>query len=567
MRPRSVALSTFLLLLLAGVEGITAGMRFVDATESSGIVFAPVCGARPGEKGWLTEGMGSGGAWLDYDGDGNLDLYLINGSTHDRQAGRGEPNRLYRGDGKGHFTDVTDKTGVGDRGWGYGVTVGDYDNDGDPDLFIANLGANALYRNNGNGSFTDVTQQAGVGPSPWSTSAAFVDIDRDGDLDLYVANYMESDITKIPRSTDEAAVQGSCSYQGIQVFCGPKGRRPEQDQLFRNNGDGTFTDITRTSGISLPTPRFALGVVSADYDNDGDPDLYVANDSVINSLWRNNGDGTFSDVGIASLTGLNVDGRAQAGMGTDFGDYNGDGWLDLVVTNFAHDLNTVYRNLSGRFFVDESSLVGMGVTNLALSWGTGFHDFDQDGDLDLLIANGHVYSEVDDYDLGTSFRQTNHLFENQAGRFKDVSTNSGPGLRIARSFRGAAFADYDNDGDIDVLLTALDEAPILLRNDSPSAGNRLQLVLTGTRSNRDGVGARVTVTTGSATLIRERKGGGSYLSASDPRIHVGLGAATRADRVEIRWPSGTIDVLKDIPANRVITVREGSSPASGSEKE
>ena len=567
MRARSVALSTFLLLLLTAVGGISAGMRFVDATESSGIVFVPVSGAAPGEKGWLTEGMGSGAAWLDYDGDGNLDLYLINGSTHDRPAGRGEPNRLYRGDGKGRFTDVTDKAGVGDRGWGYGVTVGDYDNDGDPDLFIANQGANALYRNNGDGSFVDVTAKAGVGPSPWSTSAAFVDIDRDGDLDLYVANYMESDITKIPRSTDEAAVQGSCSYQGIQVFCGPKGRRPEQDQLFRNNGDGTFTDVTQSSGILLPTPRFALGVVSADYDNDGDSDLYVANDSVINSLWRNNGDGTFSDVGIASLTGLNVDGRAQAGMGTDFGDYNGDGWLDLVVTNFAHDLNTVYRNLSGRFFVDESSLVGMGVTNLALSWGAGFHDFDQDGDVDLLIANGHVYSEVDDYDLGTSFRQTNHLFENEAGRFKDVSTNSGPGLRIARSFRGAAFADYDNDGDIDVLLTALDEAPILLRNDSPDAGNRLQLALTGTRSNRDGVGARVTVTTGSATSIRERKGGGSYLCASDPRIHIGLGAATRADRIEIRWPSGTIDVLKDVPANRVIPVLEGSSPASGPKKE
>ncbi len=567
MHPKLVVLSACLLVVLARTDGIAADMRFVDATDGSGIRFEPVCGAAPGEKGWLTEGMGSGGAWLDYDGDGNLDLCLINGSTHDRPAGRGEPNRLYRGDGKGHFTDVTDAAGVGDRGWGYGVAVGDYDNDGDPDLFVTNQGANVLYRNDGDGSFTDVTAEAGVGPSPWSTSAAFVDIDGDGNLDLYVANYMESDISKIPRRGDKIAVQGACGYHGIQVFCGPRGRRPEQDQLFRNNGDGTFTDVTQSSGVALATPRYALGVVSGDYDNDGDPDLYVANDSVTNSLWRNNGDGTFTDVGIASLTGLNADGRAQAGMGTDFGDYNGDGWLDIVVTNFAHDFNTVYRNLSGRFFVDESSLAGLGVTNLALSWGAGFHDFDHDGDVDLLIANGHVYPQVDDYDLGTSYRQTNHLFENEAGRFKDVSAKSGPGLRIARSFRGAAFADYDNDGDIDVLLTTLDQPPVLLRNDSPNAGNRLQLALTGTRSNRDGVGARVMVTTGSVTRIRERKGGGSYLSASDPRIHVGLGAAVRADRIEIRWPSGLVDVLTDVPVNQLIRIREGSSPASGFEKE
>ncbi len=558
MRPSRVVLLVALSTSLVATD-LLAEMRFVDATQDSGIRFQPVCGAAPRDKEWLTEAMGGGAAWLDYDGDGKLDLYLVNGSTHDRPAGKGEPNRLYRGDGKGRFTDVTEAVGVGDRGWGQGVTVGDYDNDGDPDLFLANMGPNVLYRNDGDGTFTDVTKRAGVGPSPWSSSAAFVDIDGDGDLDLYVGNYMESDVSKIPRRTDEAAVQGSCNYQGIQVFCGPRGRRPEQDQLFRNDGDGTFTEITRAAGIELDTPRFALGVVSGDYDNDGDPDLYVANDSVTNSLWRNNGDGTFTDVGVSSLSGLNADGRAQAGMGTDFGDYNGDGWLDIVVTNFAHDLNTLYRNLSGRFFVDESSLVGMGVTNLALSWGTAFHDFDHDGDLDLFIANGHVYPQVDDFDLATRYRQTNHLFENEGGKFKGVS--GGPGLSVARSFRGAAFADYDDDGDIDVLVTALDQPPVLLRNDSPDVGNRLQLALTGTRSNRDGIGARITVATTSGSVIRERKGGGSYLSASDPRIHVGLGAATRAERIEVRWPSGTIDVLTEVPANRVIGVREGSSPA------
>jgi len=547
-----------LLLLGSSAAPSYAAMRFVDTTKESGIVFQPVCGAVPGEKGWLIESMGSGAAWLDYDGDGNLDLYLVNGSSLDRPAGKGEPNKLFQGDGKGGFKDVTSAAGVGHRGWGFGVAAGDYDNDGDTDLFVANREANVLYRNDGDGTFTDVTAKAGVGPSPWSSSAAWVDIDRDGDLDLYVANYMESDTSKIPRRGDKAAAQGSCGYHGIQVYCGPRGRRPEQDQLFRNDGDGKFTDITRSSGVHLETPRYALGVVSADYDNDGDIDLYVANDSVVNSLWRNDGSGKFTDVGVVTLTALNSNGRAQAGMGTDFGDYNGDGWLDLVVTNFAHDLNTVYKSLAGKFFVDESKLAGLGVTNLMLSWGAGFRDFDQDGDLDLLIANGHIYPQVDDYELGTSFYQVNHMFENAGGRFKEVGATSGPGLALTRSFRAAAFADYDNDGDIDVLLTTLDKPPVLLRNETPSPGNRLQIALVGTRSNRDGNGARVAVTFGGKTVIREFKGGGSYLSTSDPRIHVGLGSADKAERVEIRWPSGAVDVLENVPANRAITVREGA---------
>jgi len=557
MRFRGVLLAVGLTLVGSIASSAFATMRFVDATKESGIVFQPVCGAVPGEKGWLIESMGSGAAWLDYDGDGNLDLYVVNGSSLDRAAGKGEPNRLYRGDGKGSFEDVTTKAGVGDRGWGFGAAVGDFDNDGDPDLFVANRGANVLYRNDGDGTFIDVTAKAGVGPSPWSSSAAWVDIDGDGDLDLYVANYMESDTSKIPRRGDPAAMQGSCGYHGIQVYCGPRGRRPEQDQLFRNDGKGKFTDVTTSSGVLLDKPRYALGVVSGDYDNDGDTDLYVANDSVVNSLWRNDGKGKFTDVGIVTLTALNSNGRAQAGMGTDFGDYNGDGWLDLVVTNFAHDLNTVYKSLAGKFFVDESKLAGLGVTNLMLSWGAGFHDFDQDGDLDLLIANGHIYPQVDDYDLGTSFHQVNHLFENGGGRFREVGASSGPGLALKRSFRAAAFADHDNDGDIDIFLTTLDKPPVLLRNDTPNPGNRLQIELVGTTSNRDGIGARVTVTAGGKTMIRERKGGGSYLSTSDPRIHVGLGAAKVAEKVEIRWPSGKVDVLENIPANHVITVREG----------
>ena len=546
------------LLLSVGIS-TPAQMKFADATAESGIQFVTVSGAPPEEKGWLTEGMGSGAAWFDFDNDGNLDLYMVNGSTHQRAKGAGEPNRLYKGDGKGRFTDVTDRAGVGDRGWGFGVAAGDYDNDGDTDLYVANMHDNVLYRNEGNGKFKDVTAEAGVGQSPWSSSAAWFDYDKDGDLDLYVANYMESDPNKIPRRGSAEAVSTYCTYRGIPVFCGPLGRVPEQDQLFRNNGDGTFTDVTQAAGLILEKGRYALGVVTGDYDNDGDTDLYVANDSVTNSLWRNNGDGTFSDVGVQTLTGLNSDGRAQAGMGTDFGDYNRDGWLDLVVTNFAHDFNTLYKNLNGRYFVDESRVAGMSVTNLALSWGTGFVDFDHDGDLDLFIANGHVYPQVDGRDLGTSFRQRNHLFDNVGGRFKEVGATSGSGLQVQRSFRAAAFGDYDNDGDIDLLVTALDEAPLLLRNDSAKNGKALQLQLIGKQSNRDGIGAVVIVTAGRQGHRRDRKGGGSYLSTNDARIHVGLGEATQADRVEVRWPSGTVDVFSGLKAGELHRLTEGSS--------
>jgi hypothetical protein len=560
MLPRAFQLCLALCLLVGGPITF-AEMRFVDATSESGIQFKAVSGAAVGEKGWLTEAMGSGAAWIDYDNDGLLDLYLVNGSSHQRKAGTGEPNKLFRALGNGKFTDVTEKARVGDRGWGYGVAAADYDNDGDTDLYVTNQDDNVLYRNEGDGRFVDVTSKSSVGDSPWSASAAWIDYDNDGDLDLYVGNYMESDPKKIPRGGSPEAVSTYCTYRGIPVFCGPLDQRPEQDQLFRNDGDDKFVEVTAAAGLKLQTPRFALGVVTGDYDNDGDVDLYVANDSVANSLWRNNGNGTFSDVGVSTLSGLNSEGRAQAGMGTDFGDYNGDGWIDLITTNFSQDLNTLYKNLGGRYFIDESRAAGMSVTNTMLSWGTGLHDFDQDGDLDIFIANGHVYPHVDNHEMGLSFRQKNHLFQNRAGRFKEVGATSGPGLSVERSFRAAAFADYDNDGDIDILVTALDDRPLLLRNDSAEIGNRIQLRLVGKTSNRDGLGARVIVTASSKAFRRDRKGGGSYLSSSDPRIHVGIGASTKAERVEILWPSGTRDLLENVPANREIRVVEGSSPA------
>jgi len=531
--------------------------RFVDATRDSGIEFRGVCGAAPDDKGWLVEAMGSGAAWLDYDGDGLLDLYLVNGSTFDAAPGSAEPSRLFRATGGGRFVDVTAAAGAGHRGWGQGVAVGDIDNDGDPDLFLTAYGPDVLYRNDG-GRFTDVTAAAGVaGGDAWGTAAAFFDMENDGDLDLYVGNYMDGDPRRVPRRGSEAARSVHCTYRGIPVFCGPLGRVPQPDVLYRNDGRGKFTDVTRQAGMALAEPRYALGVVTADLDADGDQDVYVANDSVSNSLWRNDGRGRFTEVAVPLLVALNADGRAQAGMGTDAGDYDGDGWLDLVVTNFSYDWNTLYRSRGGEFFVDDSARAGMLATFMELSWGVGFHDFDRDGDLDLFIANGHVYPNVDAHDIGTRFRQRNHLFLNVGGgRLREVGRAAGAGLAVERSFRGAAFADYDDDGDVDVLVTALDEAPLLLRNDGPFAGHALRLRLVGKRSNRDGVGARVEVVAGGRRVVRERTGGGSYLSASDPRLHVGLGAATRAERVEVRWPSGVRQVLTDVPAGGLVVIEE-----------
>jgi Flp pilus assembly protein TadD len=534
--------------------GIEQPVFFRDVAVPAGIQIRNVCGEPAGQKNWITEGMCGGAGWLDYDGDGILDVYLTNGSKHHRAPGTGEPNQLFRGDGRGGFENVTEQAGVGDRGWGYGVGVGDVDNDGDPDLYVANYGPNVLYRNNGDGTFTDVTARAGVGADGWSSSVAFFDLEGDGDLDLYVGNYLEMDPEVVPKLGESEF----CIFKGIHVFCGPKPLVPQHDVLYRNNGDGTFSDVSVESGIFLDEPRYTLGVVAGDYDNDGLTDVYVANDSVNNSLWRNLGDGRMHDEGVLSLSAVSVEGRAQSGMGTNFGDYDGDGWLDLAVTNFSHDLNTIYRNVEGKYFDDETSAGGLSVTGPALSWGVGFVDFDNDSDLDLFIANGHLHPEMDEFELGTTYRQANHLFLNDSrGRFVEVGRNSGPGLEPLRSFRGAAFADYDNDGDIDVLATSLDEEAFLLNNQTPGIGRFLVVGLVGTRSNRDGIGARLLLRVGDRTLMRQRLGGGSFLNESDPRVHFGLGHAEKAERLEVIWPSGTIDVVEDLAANQFLTITEG----------
>jgi hypothetical protein len=554
-----------LLVFLVCVPGLSSAnenpMHFVDATPGSGIEYRNVCGYPVGSKGWLNEGMGAGAAWLDYDVDGNLDLYIVNGSDFDRKPGEGEPNKLFRGDGKGKFTDVSQKAGVADRGWGYGVTAADYDNDGDPDIYVTNMGPNVLYRNDGDGTFTDVTAKAGVaGLDIWSSSAAFFDMEHDGDLDLYVDNYMVCTPDTVDKAGSPEARTKNCAYRGIQVFCGPLGQVPHQDTLYRNNGDGTFTDVTKEAGIWHEEGRYALGVVVADLDNDGDSDVYVANDSVGNFLWENDGKGHFKDVGLMKLAAFNADGRAQAGMGTNAADYNNDGWMDLVVTNFSQDLNTIYKNMNGKFFLDDTALAGLNVTHMRLSWGVGFYDFDLDTDLDLFVANGHVYPMLDGFQIGTEFKQYNDMFVNEGGHFIESHETSGPGFKVLRSFRAAAFGDYDNDGDVDIFLTTLDDVPLLLRNDTPRNGRHfLQVKLIGEKANRDAIGARVTLSYDGKTRIRERKGGGSYQSVEDTRLHFGVGNATKIDTLHVRWPGGTTDVLKDVAVDQVVTIREGQT--------
>ena len=556
MRPRtSWLVAATLPAVLSSV--VPAGIVFRDVTKETGIRYTNVCGASATtDKGWIVEYMGAGAAWLDYDGDGHLDLYLLNGSAFDREPGQGEPNRLYRGDGRGGFKDMTQASGTGHRGWAYGVAVGDIDNDGDPDMYVTNFGDNVLYRNHGDGTFEDITAKSGTGHGTWGTSAAFFDMEGDGDLDLYVGNYVDFVQAEVPRRGSERAKPPHCAFRGLQVVCGPRGLKPAQDVLYRNDGDGSFTDVTRKAGMWLERSRYTLGVVTFDFDNDGDQDVFAANDSVLNSLWRNRGDGTFEEAGLTTLSALDAAGNPQSCMGVDAGDYNRDGFLDLVVTNFSHDLNTIYKNVGGKFFIDESAAVGMSATAMELSWGTAFHDFDQDTDLDLFIANGHVYAEVDTIEIGSPYRQSNHLFASENGKFRDVSAQSGESLALKRSWRGAAFADYDGDGDVDILATALDDPVQLLRNDSSSQGHWLKLHLVGTSSNRDAVGARVTVTLGDERQIGERMGGGSYLCASDPDLHFGLGKATKADLVQIRWPSGKTTELRNVAADQRLTVTE-----------
>lgn len=522
-------------------------VRFTDITASAGITFKHV--AAP-EKKYIVESMSGGVAFFDYDNDGDLDIYLVNSLSVDLVKSKGKTKSdLYRNDGNGKFTEVGEKAGVSDIGWGMGVAVGDYNNDGFEDIYVTCLGPDKLFKNNGNGTFTDVTDKAGVSDRRWSTGASFFDYDRDGDLDLFVANYVDFDINNLP----EFGQGQTCQYKAIPVQCGPRGLKGAGDSLFRNNGNGTFTDVTKQAGVSDPDGFYGLGVMTSDFDDDGLIDIFVANDSTPNFHYRNNGDGTFKEIGFTAGTAVNENGSEQGSMGVTAGDYDHDGRMDLFITNFADEYNTLYHNDGPNSFTDLSYAAKVAAVSLPhVGWGTKFFDYDNDGWVDIFVANGHVYPQL------PSYRQPRLLHRNNRdGTFTEVAAEFGNVLTENRASRGVAFGDIDNDGDIDLLVTDLDGSPQLLRNDNGNANNSIVIKTVGVKSNRSGIGARVKVVSGDLTQVDEVRSGDSYISQSDMRLHFGLEKRTKVDLIEVRWPSGTVDKISGAGINRIITIKEG----------
>jgi enediyne biosynthesis protein E4 len=513
------------------------------------------------EKKSIIETPGSGVALLDYDGDGWLDIYLLNGSTIAALKGR-EPASwamLLRNNHDGTFTDVTTKSGVANQRWAFGAAVGDYDNDGWPDIYVANYGGNRLYHNNHDGTFTDVADKAGVTLGGWSAGPTWGDYDRDGLLDLFVPGYVKFDPDHPPIAGEGGIPPGFCKFRGVSVMCGPRGLRGEGDHLFHNNGDGTFADVSVKAGVSDPTGRYGFAAVFVDVDDDGWVDLAVANDSVPNYLYHNRHDGTFEDVSYISGFALSEEGREQASMGIAVGDYNRDGKVDFYVTAFSDDYNALYRNDGDGNFSDVTYQAGLAEPTIPfLGWGTGFLDFDNDGLLDIFVANGHVYPGVDQQDWGTTWAQRPQLFRNLDGaKFREVPPTTGSGLAEVITARGAAFGDLFNDGHIDVVTNNVDSIPTLLRNVIKNDNHWITLELVGgQKSPRDATGAKVFLT---AAGVRQRAdvcSGGSYGSSSDQRVHFGFGASTRVDKVEVLWPSGTKQELIIPAVDRIIHVVE-----------
>jgi len=534
-----------------GSEASAASFKFTDVAAAAGLTRVVLAG-RPA-KDHLLDSAGTGVAWLDFDRDGHLDAYVVNSwsMAGDQIVERGK-NALYRNRGDGTFEDVTDQSGTGGEGnWGCGVAVADYDGDGWPDILVTNFGPNLLYRNRGNGTFENVAAATGVEVPEWSTGAAFFDADADGDLDLYMAGYIESSVEEV------LAAKPAVLWKGLaMVALGPFGLQGAADHFFLADGRGSYVEATASAGLTDDIGGFGFGVRAADFDDDGDVDLYVANDSNANFLYSNNGDGTFQQTGLWSGTAYDGGGAGQAGMGVAVGDVDGDLILDIVVTNFAEDFCAVYHGLGGGFFEEISGPAGTAdATFYVLSWGAALADLDNDGDLDLVIANGHIYPQVDDHpEWGLTYRQPNLLLENTgAGQFVDVTQEAGPGFELVQASRGLAAADYDNDGDLDLLLSNLDAPPVLLRNES-TVGAWLMVVPEEVAGHGTAIGTRVVVTAGGKQQIRDASSGGSYLSAHDQRLHFGLGAANVADRVEVIWPDGHRMVREDVAANQVVTI-------------
>ena len=531
-----------------------AAVQFVDVTAEAGINFQHINGAEGAYH--LPETLGAGGAFFDADNDGYLDIYLVNSGYWDTSSSVKQAlSALYHNDGDGTFTDITATAGVGNRGnYGQGAACADYNNDGNVDLYVTNFGTNVLYRNNGDGTFTDVTRTAGVGDPGWSSSATFLDYNRDGHLDLFVVNYLvySIDVPYLP-----------CGEGETQTYCHPSLFEGAPDRLYRNNGDGTFTDVSQEAGVGGIGGMFhgkGLGVVSADFNNDGTSDLYVANDDTRNDFFYNNGDGTFSEISLLAGCAYSFDGIAQAGMGVAADDYNGDGWLDIFVTNLSYETNALYRNNGDGTFTDVIYESHLGKESFHfVGFGTGFFDADNDGWRDIFIANGHIIDNIEDTHDVLTYRQPNQLFRNRGDNtFQEISEDAGGYFQQAAVSRGALFGDYDNDGDVDLLVTQSNGPVTLLRNEGTTQHNWIRIKTVGIISSRDGIGTRVILTAGGHTQIQEVNPGSSYLSSHDARLHFGLGRYDTANRLEVRWQSGVVQVFENLPVNQEHVIAEFS---------
>jgi hypothetical protein len=544
---------------------------FTDVSAQAGLARALNVSGSPANKQFLLEEMGGGVALLDFDHDSWLDIFLVNGSSFSNVGSSLRPTSyLFRNNRDLTFTDVSEKAGLTASGWGQGSCVGDYDNDGFDDLFVSYWSRNVLYHNNSNGTFADVSQNAGVAGSEgrWGAGCCFLDYDRDGWLDLFVANYVNFDPQRVPRPGEEAY----CRFNEIPVACGPQGLAGGTNLLYRNRGDGTFEDVSEKSSIAIPrgpasgafvsknwrpNGSYGMGAASADFDNDGWPDIYVACDTAPSLLYHNNHDGTFSEIGVKAGCAFDENGIAMSGMGVGVGDSDGDGWLDIIRTNFSDQVTTLYRNNGDGTFHDASLAAGLGINRKYLGFGAAFFDFDNDGWKDILLANGHVYSQLVGRKLHLTYKQPKILYLNLGnGRFADVSSKSGPGIQTEQLARGLAFGDLDNDGDVDVAVNNLDSPPSLLRNDGGNQSHALTVKCIGTRSNRSAIGTRVKVTIAGRDQIDEVMSGSSYYSQNDLRLHFGLGTAEKADRVEVFWPSGLKESFDNVKANQIVVIQE-----------
>jgi len=528
---------------------------FIDVAARAGLTAKTEDGGEKAKK-YIVETTGSGAAFIDYDNDGWPDIFLVNGTTLEGFPKGQEPtSHLFHNNHDGTFTDVTSKAGLGLTGWGQGVCAGDYDNDGWTDLYVTFWGHSVLLHNNGDGTFTDVTKKAGLwhDDARWETGCAFVDYDRDGKVDLFVSQYVDLDLanTPVPGSSN------NCIWKGIPVMCGPRGLKGTHSELFHNNGNGIFTDVSNKSGVAKTDAYYCFTALTGDFDNDGWPDIFVSCDSTPSLLFHNNQDGTFKEMGAEAGVAFNGDGREQAGMGAHAVDYDGDGWLDIIKTNFSDDTATLYRNNRDGTFTDATEQAGLGSNTQFLGWGALFVDIDNDGWPDIFLANGHVYPEVDGRGFSTSFRERKVLYWNQGnGRFKDVSQSAGKGITALFNSHGSAASDFDNDGAVEILVNNSHDPPSLLKNYGTHQ-NWLLLKLIGTRSNRDAIGTRVTVRANGHQQTQEVRSGGGYISQSDFRLHFGLAGASKADIIEVRWPGGVTEKLENVSTNQILTIKEG----------